>query len=164
MGLGISSNMFVPASLIFDNRSLHLYLDYVMSVLTQINFQPLNLITINCCKVCSTPVLQQKNRKKLGALSTNCCINKFVDLAMQSGWDHEDARKKFVEGYVCLTCYRTVEKCSSLKSLLIAKLSERANDPTTLESSGTKRKAMPTEHAAAVKVVSLSASIYTVRI
>ena len=36
-----------------------------------------------------------------------------------SGWDHEDARKKFaVQGYVCLTCYRTVEKCSSLGSLL----------------------------------------------
>ena len=111
--------MFVPASLIFDNRSLHLYLDYIMSVLTQINSQPLNLITMNRCKVCSTPGLQRKNRKKLGALSTNCCINKLVDLAMQSGWDHEDARKKFVEGYVCLTCYRTVEKCSSLKSLLM---------------------------------------------
>ena len=58
------------------------------------------------------------NRKKLGALSTNYCIKKLVDLATQSGWDHEDARKKFAEGYVCLTCYRTVEKCSSLESLL----------------------------------------------
>ena len=36
-----------------------------------------------------------------------------VDLATQSGWDHEDARKKFAEGYVCLTCYRTVEKYSN---------------------------------------------------
>ena len=26
--------------------------------------------------------------------------------------------KKFAEGYVCLTCYRTVEKCSFLESLL----------------------------------------------
>ena len=69
-----------------------------MSVITQINSQPLN------------PVLQRKNRKKLGALSTNCCIIKLVDLATQSGWDHEDARKTFAEGYVCLTCYRTVEK------------------------------------------------------
>ena len=64
------------------------------------------------------PVLQRKNRKKLGVLSTNCCINKLVDLATQSGWDHEDARKEFAEGYVCLTCYRTVDKCSSLESLL----------------------------------------------
>ena len=63
--------------------------------------------------------MQRKNRKKLGVLSTNCCINKLVDLATQSGWDHEDARKKFaVQGYVCLTCYRTVDKCSSLESLL----------------------------------------------
>ena len=112
-------------------------------MLTQINSQPLNVITMNRCKVCSTPVLvwgpddwlsaesqssgpqttpvlQRKNRKKLGVLSTNCCINKLVDLATQSGWDwdHEDARKKFAEGYVCLTCYCTVEKCSSLESLL----------------------------------------------
>eukprot|EP00731_Ephydatia_muelleri_P004230 Em0002g406a len=108
---------------------------------------------MNRCKVCSTPVLQRRNRKKLGALSTICCIKKLVDLATQSGWDHEDARKFFAEGYVCLTCYRTVEKCSLLESLLIAKLSGRANDPSTLESSGTKRRATPTEHAAAVKVV-----------
>lgn len=87
-----------------------------------------------------------------------------VDLATQSGWDHEDARKIFAEGYVCLTCYRTVEKCSSLESSLIAKLSGRVNDSTALESSGTKRRATPTEHAAAVKVVSLTASSYTVRI
>ena len=161
MGLGISSNIFVPASLIFEDGSLHLNLD-LRNV--RAHLQPLNLIAMNRCKVCSTPVLQRRNRKKLGALSTICCIKKLVDLATQSGWDHEDARKFFAEGCVCLTCYRTVEKCSLLESLLIAKLSGRANDPSTLESSGTKRRATPTEHAAAVKVVSLSASIYTVRI
>ena len=42
--------------------------------------------------------------------------------------------------------------------VLLAKLSGQANDPSALESSGTKRRATPTEHAAAVKVVS-----YTVR-
>ena len=110
-----------------------------MSVITQINLEALNLITMNRCKVCSTPVLQRKKRKKLGSLSTNCCIKKLVDL-----------------GYVCLTCYRTVEKCSSLESVLLAKLSGRANDPSALESSGTKRRATPTEHAAAVKVVSFN--------
>ena len=94
--------------------------------------------------------------QKLGSLSTNCCIKKLLDLATQSGWNHEDARQMFAEGYVCLTCYRTVEKCSSLESVLLAKLSGRANDPSALESSGTKRKATPTEHAAAVKVVSFN--------
>ena len=79
-----------------------------------------------------------------------------MDLATQSGWDHEDARQMFAEGYVCLTCYRTVEKCSSLESVLLAKLSGRADDPSALESSGTKRRATPTEHAAAVKVVSFN--------
>ena len=59
---------------------------------------------------------------------------------MESGWDNEDARKEFAEGYLCLACYRTIEKCSSLESLFIAKLSGRANDPTVLES-GTKRRA-----------------------
>ena len=127
-----------------------------MSVITQINLEALNLITMNRCKVCSTPVLQRKKRKKLGSLSTNCCIKKLLDLATQSGWDHEDARQMFAEGYVCLTCYRTVEKCSSLESVLLAKLSGRANDPSALESSGTKRRATPTEHAAAVKVVSFN--------
>ena len=119
MGLGISSNIFVPASLIFDDGSLHLNLD-LRNIRAHTNSQPLNVITMNRCKVCSTPVLQRKNRKKLGVLSTNCCINKLVDLATQSGWDwdHEDARKKFAKGYVCLTCYCTVEKCSSLECLL----------------------------------------------
>ena len=104
------------------------------------------------------PCLQRKNRKKLGALSTNCCIKRLVDLATQSGWDHEDARKTPVCGrlYVSLTCYRTVEKCSSLESVLIPKLSGQANDTSALKSSGTKRRATPTEHADAVKVVSLS--------
>ena len=63
---------------------------------------------------------------------------------------------------MCLTCYRTVEKCSSLESVLIPKLSGQANDTSALESSGTKRRATPTEHAAAVKVASLS-HLYTVR-
>ena len=83
-------------------------------MLTQINLQPLNLIQYDePLQSMLNPVLQRKNRKKLGVLSTNCCINKLVDLATQSGWDHEDARKKFAEGYVCLTCYRTVEKYSN---------------------------------------------------
>ena len=57
---------------------------------------------------------------------------------------------------MCLTCYRTIEKCSSLESVLIPKLSGQANDTSALESSGTKRRATPTEHADAVKVASLS--------
>ena len=51
-----------------------------------------------------------------------------MDLATQSGWDHEDARTKFAEGYVCLTCYRTVEKCM----FIFGEFTSNTDTPTTL--------------------------------
>ena len=84
-----------------------------MFVLTKINLQPLNYDEPLHAKYA------QPQQKEAWSAVDELLHQKIGGSSYaQSGWDHEDARKKFAEGYVCLTCYRTVEKCSSLESLL----------------------------------------------
>ncbi|KAL5467435.1 hypothetical protein EMCRGX_G031658 [Ephydatia muelleri] len=99
------------------------------------------------CKICLSPVLLRKKRKRLDVLSSSLVRQGIAELACKQGKSSDEV-KEFSEGYACISCFRAVSRYVMLKeveSQLVNKLS--ASRPVEMDGSiqakccmaGTKR-------------------------
>lgn len=121
------------------------------------------LLKMNRCKLCVTPVLNCRERRRLSASSSAHCTRVLVDLVSESGTTETNATKEYSSGYLCKKCFTSVakysalkEEAASLKRELLSKLSTvvasgSANVPERQGTKRSKRSSLNNENA--VKVI-----------